>query len=191
MLRRLLPTALLAACFLVPASGAQDIDRTDFSAHATVYGAAITVADVEVETGPGLEIGLAYGVTPAVAVFMDVGSATMTGAGTAGDYTLTTADLGVRLRAFPKRPLSPHVHLAFTAQGANFSRTEGDLRYSGYGATLGVGLDYAISPTVAITAGLDGTAGEFLRRARGRSGQDLDGFDTQMGRLGMGVTAFL
>lgn len=140
------------------------------SARGFFVGAHLTSSSIEVkeiseerESGGGLGLQLGYGFTRQLSLFLD-----LTGAALEEEVGLGHVDLGLRY-AFtgPTRRWVPTLEVALTGRALVEENTElpdgstGETSLNGGGLTLGVGIQYYLSPKWALGAAFKLTGGEF------------------------------
>lgn len=193
MLRPPALRVLSLAALLVPAGASAQAGRDGLSLSATVYAAQLSVddgSDESSDSGGGIGVEVAYGFTPRLAAFLALGGAAMEPEDGGEGYGLGTADLGLRFNLRPSSRLNPYLQAAVTGQVASFDvpGTSADLEARGGGLTLGGGLLYDLSPSVAFDVALDVTGGRFTELAfDGESTDNFDEIDSAIVRLGVGL----
>ena len=158
-------------------------------------GSAVSGDDLteDTESGGGLALQLGYGVTPRLAFVLDVTGAALK----IQDDDVGFAHIDLLLRyAFtgPTRRLVPFVEGGLTGRGLAQENADlgngiaGDVTLTGGGVTVGGGLQFHVTPKVAIGAGLKWTTGEFDRiTVDDVSVKDLD-IDATSTRFNIGIT---
>lgn len=149
--------------------------------------------DTETQTGGGLGLGLGYGFGERFALVINLDAASVTSDDAdAGDEDLALAhfDIGGRLNfGSTASAIRPYVN-AFIS-GVAEGEGEGDdaVVISGGGFTVGGGLQYFFSPSLALDAALQGTFGEFTKIQVGDESAEIDeDFKFTTARLQLGVT---
>ena len=194
--------AILAASPLAAQYRSDEMIRsrtTGLIVGAALSGSAFRSNDLsgETERGGGAELRLGWGFTPSFAIVADAGGATMDGVGQ--EYTLGHFDLGARYSfANARRSVVPYLEAALTGRAMvepdvemvdqSGNSTTDDMVFSGFGYTLGGGVQYYIAPGWAIGADLRWTTGEFDTVQYGNV--SVEGFevDATSSRLSLGVT---
>jgi Outer membrane protein beta-barrel domain len=185
------PAALLAQGTSGPAN------VKGFSLGIALNGSAISSDEVAdgTDSGGGLTLGLGYGFTPRLLLFLDGTAASIRADGES--WVLAHGDLGLRFHfTAPGRGFTPFVEGAFTTRTGTQENIEfldgetADLEISGPGFTAGAGFLYFFSPRTALSTGLRWTTGEFTTVKFGNvsvDGLDLDATST---RVNIGLTWF-
>ena len=158
---------------------------------AALNGAAIDAEESdEVESGGGLSLRLGYGISENIVLYAELQGANVESADIDDTYTLTHVDLGGRYHfGGAASALRPFVGAAVTGRGASFDLGDETLDIRGPALTLGGGLEYFLSRTVALEAGLKFSFGEFNE---GRIGDgDWEDLDEEVSattsRLNLGI----
>lgn len=156
-------------------------------------GSAITVEDSEeVESGPGGGLHLGYGFNRNLSVFLRANLAAIEPAGGGDSFDLTHADLGLRYSfGGPGSVLRPFVLGAVSGRAVSISTGAGPLEGRGPGFTAGGGLEYFLSRSVALEAGLSLSFGSFNEgRLDGGEWVDLESesFDATSSRFDLGFS---
>ena len=158
------------------------------------------VLDLE-EGGGSLDLAVGYGVSPAVTLFARVQGAAFDGRDDLGDYGVAFVDLGARLHfGAGQRRLVPYAEAALTGHSLSFDNYFGlaeDLTASGGAFTLGGGVQYFLSPSVALDAGIGLSLGRLDQYEAGRTitgdvdvESDLDDVSLNSFRIGLGVALY-
>ena len=201
MLARSWHRPLTAACAFVllivlsaPAQAQSLSNTTGVYLNAHLSGTSITYdfdnAGEETNSGGGLGVQIGYGFSPLVTLFLGAnGSGMETEDG--DSYALSHVDVGVRFNfGAGRRQLVPYADLAATFRQATFEFENGtEIDVSGGGGTLGGGLAYFLSPTIALDLGLQLTFGTFSDVSVG--GIDINNqidISAGSGRLALGLT---
>ena len=124
--------------------------------------------EIKTENGQGLGIEIGYGITPRIMVFgsADLAKQRSNFQSLDGSMGLAHIELGARL-AFPAagRRAVPYLSAQFGAQalGARSieGESEGTIRIWGTHVGAGAGVLYALSPVLALDAGVVGSRGKF------------------------------
>ena len=196
--------SLLLASFLLgtPLAAAQS-NTTGLYLGARLGGAGSN-AEVEIandltvdleDDGGGLDLSVGYGVSRVVTLFGRVQGAAFDGRDDLGDYGVGFFDLGARVHfGAGARRLVPYAEAALTGHGLTFENYFGlaeDLTASGGALTLGGGVQYFLSPTVALDAGLGVTLGRLDQyEADGDLEADLDDISLNSFRIGLGLAFY-
>jgi hypothetical protein len=165
------------------------------------------VAD-EDGSGGGLGIKVGYGFTPVFTLYagLDVAALDNFNPGIFGiddeivdpffndEVGYLSFDLGTQLNLGAGRNrLVPYLDLALSYSGIVYELNDNffneDITVSGAGVSLGGGLKYFLSPTVALDISLTGTASEFEDVTIDGDEFDIPGleFDTRAARFGFGI----
>jgi opacity protein-like surface antigen len=190
-----LSAAPLAAQAGAPA-GAPASSTKGFFLGAHLNGSAVKADDLseDSESGGGLGLQLGYGFTSQLALVLDGTAALIESNGeeaTVGhfDIALRYAFTGQTRRVVPFLELG-YSGLAVAQDDAVLEGVPGtgDLTITGSGYTLGGGLQYYVSPKLALGVGLKWTSGEFDRAEfAGEEIEDL-GIDATSTRINLGIT---
>ena len=170
MRKSLLAAAGLLALASHPA-GAQMSSTRGWMLNAHLAGAAIgsAVEDAELWRGPGLGAAIGYGFTERLALLLNVDATRVDypgpdmADGPGGTYDLVTVDIALRTSFRDElTPLRPYLTGGITGV-VRSPRLEDDVEifHSGGGITLGGGLQYFTSRTLAVDLGVDFTSGSF------------------------------
>lgn len=166
---------------------------------AHLNGTALSAEDLsdDTESGGGLGVQVGYGFTPRLALVLDGTGARFDVDGE--EFTVAHFDVALRY-AFTgqTRRFVPFLELGYSGRAAaqedvtffldDGSTVTGDLELSGTGFTFGGGLQYYVSPKVAIGAGVKWTTGEFdTVKFDDVSVSDL-GIDAMSARVNLGLT---
>ena len=197
-----LALAVLAASPLTAQYQSDEIVRsrtTGLILGAAIGGSAFQSSELsdQTERGGGAELRLGWGFTPNFAIIADAGGATMDGP--ASQYTLGHFDFGARYSfANARRAFVPYLEAALTGRAMveqdvestdqNGNVTRDDLVFSGFGYTVGGGVQYYVAPALALGADLRWTTGEFDTVEYGNV--SVEGFevDATTTRLSLGLT---
>lgn len=119
------------------------------------HGMGYTDSDSDSFGGGGGDLALGVGVTPAVSVYALLGGSAGTGtvSGVDAEVTLGAVGLGGRVRLGRGR-LAPFVGAAALFQTATYSAAGTSVDFSGPGGEAEAGVLYALSPSLAVDAGL-------------------------------------
>lgn len=166
-----------------------------FNLGLSLSSAAAVVEDAdEADSGGGLSLHAGYGFNDNVSVFTRLSAAAIQSEGFEDDqYALAHFDLGLRYSfAGPGSALRPFVQGAYSGRGMSMDLgSEGQLDMRGNGFTGGVGLEYFVSPRLAIEGSFSYTAGELNEgRLDGSEWVDLEdaSMDLGSGRLDLGIS---
>jgi opacity protein-like surface antigen len=158
-------------------------------------GSAVRVDDSDViESGAGGSVHLGYGFTENVSVFLRVnGAAIESDDVPSGSYTMAHADIGVRYSFLGSSTAwRPFVQGAFSGRAVSIDEgNAGTLDARGPGFTAGAGLEYFVTPRVAVEAGLSYSFGEFNEgRLNGGDWVDFEdeAFEATSSRFDLGVS---
>jgi hypothetical protein len=164
-----------------------------FNLGAFVNAAGIQVEDSDAENGVGLGLHLGYGFSQNVSIFARVNVTSIGSDELADNYNLAHVDLGARYSfGQPSATLRPYLAGALSGHAVSFDLgSSGTLDARGPGLTASGGLEYFLSRTVALEAGLSVSVGKFNEGRIGDSGWvdlDEDELNTTTSRLDIGVS---
>lgn len=198
MKRNLVLSALVAGMALSAGSLSAQSGTSGFMLNAHLTGASVagTVEDSESESGGGIGLALGYGFNERVTLLLNVDASRMEYANGEdgdlddGEYDLATADLALRFSfGGPERKLRPYVTTGFTGLVQADEADDVELAISGGGITLGGGLEYFFTRSLALDAALNVTSGSFTMFEVDDEEEDLDaGLGFSHGRVQVGVT---
>lgn len=158
-------------------------------------GSAVQVEDSDViESGAGGSVHLGYGVTPNVSLFLRVnGAAIESDDVPSGSYTMAHVDIGARYSFLGSSTAwRPFVQGAFNGRAVSIDEgSAGTLDARGPGFSAGAGLEYFVTPRVAVEAGLSYSFGEFNEgRVDGGEWVDFEeeSFNATSSRFDLGVS---
>ncbi len=195
--------ATLLAAFLILTAGSALAQRRSnttgifLNAHLNATGISYNLSDFddegdETDSGGGLGLQVGYGFSPLVTVYLAAN-----GSGMKNDsddaYTLSHVDLGVRFNFGAGRRTVPYANLAFGYRAARVEvgRRGSEIEYSGGGLTLGGGVQYFLSPALALDGGLQVTLGTFTDvRVNNVIVEDRLDVESASVRLGFGLSWF-
>lgn len=194
----------LVAGALLSAGGlsAQASDNGGFMLNVHAAGSAITPLGegTEAETGGGAGLAIGYGFNDRITLYLNVDAAGIEYDEDVTDspddtYALVQADLGVRMNfGHPGLKLRPYINAAFTgiaaAEEYEFAGEDVDQVISGGGLTVGGGIQYFFSRSLALDVGLQATQGAFTTVAiddedEELSPEDVTAFTTSRVQLGL------
>ena len=159
-----------------PAGRAGDVSGVALGARG--HGALYSDTDDDTLGGGGLDLALGYSVAPRLAVrALAAGSVV---AGDAFDGRLLELGVGIRY-AVGGGSAAPYLGALATVQSARYEAGGESVTYSGPGGTVEVGLVYALTPALALDAGLAATVASL-----GTAGRPDDITATTV-RLGVGL----
>ena len=195
-LAALLLAAAPAAAQTGDAGAAVASSTKGFFLGAHLNGTAIGADDLsdESETGGGLGVQLGYGFTRSLALVLD-GTGSLMGSGDE-EFTLGHFDVAIRY-AFtsPTRRVVPFLEVGYAGFAAQQDDAEiegstetGDLSLVGTGVMVGGGLQYYVSPKLALGLGLKWTTGEFTEAEIGGVRLEDLGIDATTTRVNLGLT---
>lgn len=162
------------ASLLALASGpteAQTSSTRGWMLNAHLAGAAIgsAVEDADMWRGPGLGAAVGYGFTERLGLLLNVDAtrADYPGPdmadGPGGTYDLVTVDIALRASFRDEfSSLRPYLTSGITGVVRSPRLNDVEIAYSGGGITLGGGLQYFTSRTLAVDLGVDFTSGSFI-----------------------------
>jgi opacity protein-like surface antigen len=198
--RALLLATALAGTLAAPAAAQfedpeQRSNTQGFSLGLFLSSAAADMEDTdEVEAGRGLSLQAGYGFNQNLSLFTKISAALISSEGFVDDqYALAHFDLGLRYSfGGTGSALRPFLQGAYSGRGASFDLgSEGQLDTRGAGFTGGVGLEYFVSPKLAIEGGFSYTVGELDEgRLDGSEWVDLEDASIELnsGRLDLGIS---
>jgi hypothetical protein len=150
----------------------------------SLNGSAQRIEDYDTESGGGLGLRIGYGFSPLVTVFLASEGAWMRD----DEYALGHGDLGVRFNlSNAENNLRPYVDAAFSSR----VMLDDDYQVSGFGGTLGGGLQVFFSAPLALDLGLKWTYGQYKTvkdRQSGISISDSDGINASSARFNLGIS---
>lgn len=198
MKRNIVLSALVAGAALTAGSLGAQSSTSGFMLNAHLAGTSIggTVEDAESESGGGIGLAVGYGFNERVTLLLNVDAARMEYEDGEdedlddGEYDLATADLALRFSfGGTAQKLRPYVTTGFTGVVMGDEGDGLELSTSGGGITLGGGLEYFLTPSLALDAALNVTTGSFTTVELDGDEEDLDaGIGFNHGRLQLGVT---
>lgn len=158
----------------------------------------LKVEDADAVGGGGLGIEAGYGFSRLFTLFLSIDGATMNAGNFPGDnndedeeFGLGFVELGGQFNFRTGKPAAiPYAEAALTAQAAIFDPDQGgDITFTGGGISLGGGLKYFVSKTLALDLGLAFTFGNFDEVEIGNETIDIDQNSTTT-RLNFGLSWF-
>ncbi len=197
---RALVLAALAGTVSLPAAAQMDepafrSSTRGFNLGVSLSSTAAVVEDSdEADTGGGLGLRAGYGFSDNVSAFLGLAVAAIQSEGLVDDqYALAHVDLGLRYSfGGPGSAFRPYVQGAYSGRAVSMDLgSEGQLDMRGNGFTGGLGLEYFVSPALAIEGGFSYTAGELSEgRLDGSEWVDLEdaAVDLGSGRLELGLS---
>jgi hypothetical protein len=148
------------------------------------------------ESGPGVAALLGWGVTKNFAFILDASGARISSLD--GDYDLAHVDIGGRWHFVNRSAFVPFVEVGYagraaTKQGAILSDGQGntytgDLSILGGGVSLGGGLEYFVTPGIALGGAFKWTSGQFTQVRFDNVTVDGLELDATSARFNMGFT---
>lgn len=195
-------SALVAGALLSAGSLSAQSDNSGvmLNLHLAGQGLALVGDETEAETGGGLGVALGYGFNDRVTLFLNIdGSAIQydedvseeTGDDT---YSAVTADLGVRMNFGNEgMKLRPYINAAFSGLAVveefEIAGEDVETTLSGGGLTVGGGLQYFFTSSLAVDVALQATQGAFTNAAVDDEDEDLEqGIAFTSSRLQLGLT---
>ena len=175
-MKRTILSALVAAAALSAGElNAQYSDNAGFFLNAHLSGTALsgTGSEAVTENGGGAGFAVGYGFNDRIVLFFNLDAAEVEYdedfvAAPDETYSLLTGDLGVRVNLGNETmKVRPYINAAFTgvASVEDYGEAEAgeDIEeiISGGGVTIGGGVQYFFSRTIALDLGLQATAGAF------------------------------
>lgn len=199
MKRTLIASALFAGTLLSAGSlDAQVSKNSGFLLNLHVAGNTIESTfedESERSSGGGLGLGIGYGFGEsfALVINLDAASVSLEEDDEDGeDLALAHFDIGGRLNfGSTASALRPYVNAAFSgvAEGTTNEDADDNVTVSGAGFTVGGGLQYFFSPSLALDAGLQGSFGKFTQIQVGDESAEIDeDFKFTTARLQLGVS---
>lgn len=197
MKRNIVLSALVAGAALTAGSLSAQSSTSGFMLNAHVTGTSLagTVDDSDAQSGAGIGLAVGYGFNERVTLLLNVDAARMEyededADQDDGEFDLATADLALRFNfGSPAQKLRPYVTTGFTGVVQADEAEDIELAISGGGITLGGGLEYFFTPSLALDAALNVTTGSFTTVELDDEEEDLDaGIGFNHGRLQLGVT---
>jgi opacity protein-like surface antigen len=193
--------ALVSGVMLSAGSLGAQSDNSGFMLNAHLTGNALSGigAEAETESGGGLGLALGYGFNDRIILYFNVDAASIERDEEDVDapddrYDLVTADLGVRMNFGNEgMKLRPYINAAFTGVAAveeyEFVDEEVEQVLSGGGITIGGGLQYFFSRSLALDLGLQATQGAFSEVMVDDEDEELDeGLAFATSRIQIGLT---
>lgn len=196
-------SALLAGALLSAGSLSAQSDNSGFMLNLHVLGNGVSGVgeNAEMENGGGLGLALGYGFTDRVALYLNVDAAAIQYdedddhiETTEDDYAAVTADLGVRMNFGNEgMKLRPYINAAISGvvlgEEYELAGETVESALAGGGLTVGGGLQYFFSPSLALDLGLQATQGAFTEIAVDDEEEELDeGIAFTTSRIQLGVT---
>jgi hypothetical protein len=202
-------TTAQSSPFATPASPAPAARRVEARPHprtttsGLMLGLAFDAASIRsddlnssTESGPGAAALLGWGVTKNFAFILDVSGARISSLD--GDYDLGHVDIGGRWHFVNRSAFVPFAEVGYagraaTKQGAILSDGQGntytgDLSILGGGVSLGGGLEYFVTPGIALGGAFKWTSGQFTRVRFDNVTVDGLQLDATSARFNMGFT---
>ncbi len=145
----------------------------------------------DTDDGGGLSFRAGWSVSRVVTLYAGLAGSRIDGEtnGVINDeYGWGGGEIGARFNLLPSRRWVPYLDVALRGVAA----TEDDLEFRGGGITLGGGIAYFVSPTVALDAGLRLGGGGFSEVQLGDFSAEIDedDFGYGEGRFSLGVTFY-
>lgn len=166
-----------------------------FNVGVYLNGSAVKVEDSDVvESGAGGTVHLGYGFTENVSLFLRVNAAAIESDDVpSGSYAMAHVDMGARYSFLGSSTAwRPFVQAAFNGRAVSIDEEEaGTLDARGPGFSAGAGLEYFVTPRVAVEAGLSYSFGEFNEgRVNGGDWVDFEdeAFEATSSRFDLGVS---
>jgi outer membrane protein W len=184
--KKLIFSALVAGAALTSTSlSAQVSKNAGLMLNVHAQGAGLAVEDGETETGFGGGITAGYGFSENLGLYLTLDGANMNygdaDEDTDGDtYTLGQLDLGLRYTfgntASALRPyLNAGVSGVTIVDEIEVGSEATDIAYTGPAGTFGAGIQYFISPSLAIDGGIQASIGKFTKFKVDGDEVDFDG----------------
>jgi Outer membrane protein beta-barrel domain len=196
--RKIVLSALVAGAALSAGSLAAQSNTSGFMLNGHFAGSSVsgTVEDSEPESGGGFGVALGYGFNERVTLYANLDVAELEYEegdeedGDDGKFGAGTVDLGLRINfGHDGQRWRPYLNTAFTAVVLADEMEEFEAATAGGGITLGGGVQYFFSPSLAFDGALNVTAGSFTTVEIDGEEEDLDaGIGFSHGRLQLGVT---
>lgn len=151
---------------------------------ASLNGSAQQVDGADTESGGGIGLRLGYGFSPLVTLYIASEGAWFS----EHEYALGHGDLGLRFNfASADNKLRPYLDVAASGRAMQ----DEIYQISGFGGTLGGGLQYFLSTPLALDLGLKWTFGSYTtvkERDSGTSVSADDGIDASSARFNIGLS---
>lgn len=196
-LRTILPGLAMLGLLSATPTGAQESTTRGFMIGAHLSGASLTVEDEERNNAGGGGFVIGYGLNRRFTIFAQVDGAQFDEQSTGnveGDWTMGHADLGVRFHfANSLSAWVPYLQAAFGYRAVAVQdpivngTTQEEVEISGPGFTLGGGLDFYFTETVALDVQLLWTGGEFTTLRVNNTSQTGFDVDARSTRFNVGV----
>ena len=194
------PTAAYAQMVDDPAPIVRDASSTDgLFLHARLGGHGIAYENAGDAEGGGLGLRAGYGFSDRFTLYLGIeGAGVKGGRGFEGleandDYGLVYLELGSRFHFRRGRQLVPYADLAVSVIGVGYEGTgsyaQDDITYGGAGLSLGGGVLYFLSETIALDGGLSFTPGSLMEVDIDGRTEDVD-IALTGARLHVGITLY-
>ena len=200
-MKRTILSALVAGALLSAGSLGAQSDNSGFMLNLHLLGNGVTLVgdDTETETGGGAGFAVGYGFNDRVALYLNVDAAAIEYDEDETDvvddtYDAVTADLGVRMNFGNEgMKVRPYINAAFTGFAAveefDVAGEAVESMLSGGGLTLGGGLQYFFTRSLALDLGLQATQGAFTEVTVDDEDEELaQGVAFTTSRFQLGVT---
>jgi opacity protein-like surface antigen len=173
-----LPASPLAAQADPTAPPRSRTDGLALGAH--LNGSAVSPTNEKTQSGGGAGVTIGYGFSPSFMISAQLDLALVT-VSEDDEYALAHFDLGARYSfADPRRAWVPHLDLALTGRAGSQTVTDGrssvDVTLSGSALSFGGGVQYFVTPRLAIDGTLLWSHGRWDRATVG--GESIDGSDS-------------
>jgi hypothetical protein len=197
VMKNLMLSALVAGAMLAGSDLSAQSKTNGFLLNAHLVGSAIagTADDADqVDAGGGLGFQLGYGFNDRIALYIGFDGASVTSddddTNTSTDYTLGTGELGLRVTFGNEgQRWRPYLNAALTGVVSQDQEDDFDASVSGAGTTLGGGVQYFFSRSLAVDGALNLTSGSYTRAELDGDSEDLPlGVGFNHTRLQLGVT---
>lgn len=198
MNRNTVLSALVAAAALTAGSLGAQSNTDGFMLNLHVVGASIgsPVEDAELESGGGLGAAIGYGFGDRVTLYLNIDAAELEYEegddidGDDGKFALATADIGVRFNFGDSGDqLRPYVNTGFAGVVTGDEAGDQEITTSGSGLTLGGGVQYFFTRSLALDGAIQFTTGSFIKGEENGEDEDFPfGIGFNHGRVHLGVS---
>ena len=185
-----------SAALLVVASpattSAQDKSRSEgFFIGGSLEGNGVAFDDTEsTESGPGFGLTFGYGFTPKLAIYGQLGGASIKSDD--GDYGLGHFDIGTRVHfRAPAKTVVPFIQAGLSSRALQQDIGRDEIESTGFGFAVGGGINAHINPAVAFTAGVVWSFGNTGNFKVNGVDVDFDSVGMTTARVQVGLTWFV
>ncbi|GAB5521244.1 MAG: hypothetical protein RhofKO_34950 [Rhodothermales bacterium] len=198
---------ILGLLLLIPAAHAQvnpnatlsPYSTTGFSLHLRTSGHGMAFDGPSDADGMGLGLRLSYGFSERFAMYLGAegagldGGRGLEGLGSKEEYGVAYVELGGRYSFRPTQRLVPYADASLTIFGLGYDGTgsfdDQEITYGGLGLSMGGGVQYFITPTLALDTGMSFTPGSLLSRWVEDDHEDID-LKLVGARIHFGISVF-